>query len=152
MGTPKTSTTRPPRRYVTAAAVLVLREKHDNRYFHIPSDEVLFEIALQIVKERKAPDMGYYYPPTKPDPCDLTEEGIKALPESLKKDATRKWNEHVRETRAYNADLAEWESLLKALKEKDGRVAWNFIQSRGSAEYEGYELRQYENARHANVG
>jgi len=37
---------------VTEPMLLIFEEKHDNRYYHIPDDTTLFQVALHVLTER----------------------------------------------------------------------------------------------------
>jgi len=57
------------RTIVSQPCVLVFKEKHGDRYFHVPNDETLFAAALHVLKERHAD--GYWY--HKPESTDKPE-------------------------------------------------------------------------------
>lgn len=90
---------KPSRKIIDKPHVLVLKEKHAFRYFHIPDDATLFAVALKIVEERADPEAGCYYKPEPPDPCDLTRDVIEKLPVSLRADAKRRLQEHEEDKR-----------------------------------------------------
>jgi hypothetical protein len=136
---------RTPRKFIDAPCVLVLKEKHGNRHFHIPDDATLFTVALGVVKQRASPDYGYYFAPDKPAPCDLTPDTVETLPASLRAEATRKLKDHERDVAYYERASEQWEWIQKAITESNGRVAWDVIQARSDYEYEEYRLERYEN-------
>jgi len=124
--------------------VLVFNEKHGERYFHVPNDETLFAVALHVLTERNAEGYWYYKPEPKekPEAPDVTEEQIATLPKSLQPAAAQKLREYKRALRDYQDSVEDYESIEKALRDKDGRVAWECIRDRG--DHEGYSLERYE--------
>ena len=66
------------------------------------------------------------------------------LPKSLQPAATQKLREYKRALRDYQESVEDYEAIEKALRDKDGRTAWECIRDRGDHEYEGYNLERYE--------
>lgn len=128
-----------PRQIVTQRSVLVFKEKHGSVYYVVDNDDELFAVALAVVSGRLA--MGYYYYDPGPAPTiDLTKEKIAFLPESLQDDARRRLKEHKQRLDFWRNESAIWDVLNKAVKEGDGRRAWEALQDRRDWEYEGYSL------------
>lgn len=128
-----------PRQTVTQRSVLVLKEKHGNIYYVVDNDEELFAVALAVISGRLA--LGYYYYDPGPEPTiDLTKEKITYLPESLQADGRRKLREHQEKLKWWRHESETWEILNQAVKERDGRRAWEALRDRGDWEYEGYSL------------
>lgn len=123
-------------------ALMVLEEKHGDTHFLIRSEAEVYAHALAILKARyKA--KNYYFEP-KPKPIDLTEENIKALPESLRQDAQKKLQIHNDAVWRYEADKQISEELQKALKDEDGKLAWETLLLFVDSEYENIRLEPFD--------
>lgn len=124
--------------------ILILKEKHGNWYFYVPTDEVLYEISQKIVKARH--EAGYWYgdievgeepkEPVKPDNFDNQPDYIKKAYESA-------YKEYRKERSNYLSSLDEKTALEDALK--GGKAAWRFLLGRSKYEYEGVELEHTSN-------
>lgn len=128
---------------VREPSILILKEKHRNRYFHIPNDKALEQVSLQVLKERM--DQGYWYSePSKPDPIGFMQKDVDGLPEALKEEAKRKLSEHRQKLRSYEHDRELWDDINGALTSQDGRIAWKCLKAREMFEYEAVSLEPLE--------
>jgi len=136
--------TREQRPIIREPHVLVFKEKHGDRYFHVPDDAALFAAALSVLTERKKEGYWYYKPEKKPEPPDVTEEQVATLPKSVQVNATVKIRAYKDALRRYEEEVEDFEEIERAVREKDGRAAWQILSDHGDGEYEGYDLERYE--------
>jgi len=129
---------------ITKPQLLVFKEKHGERYFHVPDDAALFKAALKVLSERFEEGCWYYKPEDKPEPPDVTEAQIETLPKSLQAAAMQKRREYNNKLRDYQFELEIFELIEKAIEKKDGRAAWRILKDRAEGEYEGCDLERYE--------
>ena len=162
--------TAPTNYFVHGPSVLVLREKHGNRYFDAGSDSELNRAALAILRERDTD--GYWYLEPKRDEYvredddkTVTEfEAIAAdvlaqLPESTRAQMQTAYDKAVqhrtRGERAYKQERDWWELMKSLLAQspeealvrtnRAGRpLCFLALQYRGNGEYEGYEIEPLE--------
>ena len=120
--------------------ILKFEEKHGDRYFVIRKPEELYKIALATIIERKK--IGWYYKPEKPNfEIALNDEQINALPnDTLKEAAIKQRRVLQREVDSYNEYAADYNLMIKAIKEKNGRLACAFMYTRQNCEYEKFEV------------
>lgn len=120
--------------------ILVLKEKHDTSYYDVATDEKLHKVALQIVKERLGDWIMKPDPPGKADEYNLTSEQVAALPEGLRKTYLSNLNHNKRMWREYEKQKAQYEAAVKAVEEKDGKLAFEVMKARQDYEYEEFSL------------
>lgn len=136
----------PIRPIVAQPSVLIFKEKHGKRYFHVPDDKALFAAALHVLAERK--EDGYWYPSPPfgdtPEEPDVKPEDIEKLPKSLQATAKKKLDAYRAAMVEIQDDVLEHAAIEKALADKDGRAAWECLRNRRDAEYEGFDLERYE--------
>ncbi len=124
---------------ISAPSILVFEEKNGKRYFYVANDKALFAAALKVLRDRNRD--GYWWSkPGKPTAPDITEEQIPNLPKSLHDTAKEALAEYKEELRDYERDVA----IQKAIREKDGKMAWRLLYARRHAEYETVELEPCE--------
>lgn len=133
--------------FIKEPMLLVFKEKHGDRYYHVVDDKMLLAVALKILTERF--EEGYWYgePSDLPDPPkapDFTKEQVEAMPESLRPAAYKKLHDYAVAMRQYNEEVDDYRRIEKAVREKDGREAWQALNDRSDAEYEGFNLERYE--------
>ncbi len=130
---------------VEEPSVLVLQEKHGDRYFYVASDKALFTTALAIVKERNSHGQWYPQPPGQaPAVPDVRAEDIPKLPKSLQEAAKKKLREYTNEKRLYDEEIADYQEIQKAIATDDGKLAWEILHKRRDYEYEGILLEIFE--------
>ena len=125
--------------------LLILKEKHCNRYFHVTNERTLFRIAIEVLRERY--EEGWYQDdPRTPDGPGFVEAAMETLPQSLRAAARQQLD-------GYKHDYKEWETARnfalrtkRALKDKNGRLAWTLLNERSGHEYEQATLQVYETA------
>jgi hypothetical protein len=132
--------------FVAEPMLLIFKEKHGDRYFHVPNDKTLFRVALYVLTERYK--QGYWYPKPsdqdKPTPPDINEAGIAKLPQSLQGTAKKNLQEYKRALAEYTDLVSEYEGIKKTVDTENGRAAWILLRNRRDAEYEGFDLETYE--------
>ena len=104
--------------------VMVLREKHGDRYFVVDNDEELHQTALAVVRQRLKE--GWYYEPDEPKKSDLdyTKEDVAKLPVSLQKEASRKLECEDILMEYYRDEKKRWDLVNQACSQADGKTAW----------------------------
>lgn len=108
-------------------ALLVLSEKHQTVYFHIPDPEALKAVSLKVVEARMK--AGWYRkPPEMPPRPDVGDP--KALPRDLILPAETRLATWDRECFRVKAERDKWEEINRALAERDGVQAWMVLSDR----------------------
>jgi len=128
---------------ISEPSVLVFEEKNGKRHFYIENDEALFATALKVLRERNK-DGYWWYKPKAPEALDITEEQIPNLPKSLQDKATEALKEYKEALRAFERDDREYQAIQKAIREKNGQMAWQLLYARRKAEYEAVEIETCE--------
>lgn len=124
---------------------MVLHEKHGELHFHIPDEATLFRVALDIVAKRlKA---GHWYIDPKdyvPKDPGMTKEQAEALPEGpIKRAALQEVVSYQRRLSEYHGFKESWDDIQKAVKEKDGKLAWRVLRDYSDGEYQRVSLEGY---------
>jgi len=123
--------------------LIVLKEKHGTSFLNASTESKLHRAALSVVEARLHPQWGHYYEEDPPEPINITQEDIDKLPDGRGKDALIKQLENYREeVAAYERDNRTYLNAKKAIKTKDGKLAWQILQSRDDWEYEGVYLAE----------
>jgi hypothetical protein len=138
---------RPRKRYqfVRCPSVLVLREKHETRYFHVPDEAALFDAALIILEGRMKEGRHYSDPGPEPKAPEMTLEQIKNLPDGpIKSFALKSLKTYQGELKWWRHLRSQWGEIQGALKSKDGEKAWAVLYERSTHEYEGVEVCRLE--------
>lgn len=109
--------------------LLVLHEKHYDRYFAVPTDKELHKMCIKILKERLA--AGWYNPGPKPEEFEMSPEAIKTLPAGrFKTEVSRLQEENRVKIRNWNSSQEFKEKVIKAIKEpfpKNGQNSFTDI-------------------------
>lgn len=136
---------RPPCPDLTEPSVLVLKEKHDDLYFHVPDEATLHKVALDILTKRlKSGDWYYDLRQDVPKSPELTKEQIEALPDGRIKEIARKEVDNYQSRlRSYQHEVEDYVNLQRAVKDKDGKAAWRALLRRHCGEYEQVRLEKY---------
>jgi hypothetical protein len=130
------------------STLVVFREKHGERFFHVKSEEEFGKACLKVLRERFTG--GWYgsreeVEREKPKPPEIAdEEAIAKLPGQLREFAAGKM-------KSYKKSLFEWErnSMMlgmaaAAAKDGDQKMAAKVIEWRRDYEYEGYDFLKLE--------
>lgn len=123
--------------------VVAFREKHgDGRYACLDRGE-LEAVCLEKLWERY--HMGYYGNADDegdpPAPPPIPKADIPAMPEGLTRSAAaQEWRQHEASLSRRRAEAEELEAVTAALRGRDGTLAFAVLQSRGDAEYEGFDV------------
>lgn len=124
--------------------ILLLKEKHGDRAFDATTVEALHKSALAIVKERLN-EQWYYEPENDSTPPEMTEAAIAALPNGpIKQAGLLAWVRYKTELQEYKIAQGDWQLVQDAIKNNDGKAAWDIIRSRQDHEYENYRLIRIE--------
>ncbi len=126
--------------YVEGRSVLVLREKHGERYYVVDNDQELFKVALNIVRGRLKEGHWYHPPGDPPVPPDYAEEDILKMPKSLQAEARKKVQDYKSRSRSWDDANEDWLQVNEVCSSGDGRKAMQLLESRGDWEYEGFSL------------
>lgn len=140
---------RKPRVYMRESPMLlILHEKHDTSYYHIPDELSLFVVALKVLTDRF--NSGYWY--YKPDLSKCYyDKGVHTQADvdkienaAVKEEASKFLKAYLRERRDKEEDLDQYERMEKAIQDKNGRAAWEILyDERSDGEYERVELASY---------
>lgn len=126
--------------------ILIVKEKHGDRYFVINSRADLHRAALKIVKERY--DHGYWYhaPKRKEDIAKpaYSKKEIEQLKGAAKEAALAELRRYERELKYHKIAEEQYALALAAVKENDGEAAYELLDWRRDCEYEGFELERPE--------
>jgi hypothetical protein len=128
---------RPQRPIVGGPSVLVLREKHADRYFIVNNDEELFAAAVLVLRGRLKANCYYTDPGPPPAGPDFGPADVDKLPTSLREAAMSQFRRHEERLRSHAHDKQEWDDINLVCATADGRAAWRILQGRGDHEYEG---------------
>jgi hypothetical protein len=139
---------RKPRPAIEEPSLLVLHEKHGDLYFHVPNEAALFKVALDIVEKRLRAGHWYLDPKDyEPKAPSVSKEQADALPDGpVKKAALQELSGHVRAVKEYRWIKEGWELIHKAVKEKDGRLAWKVLRDHSDGEYQRVTVERYEDS------
>jgi len=129
--------------------VLVVHEKHEDKYFYIQNVADLHAAALAIVDERL--DAGFYELGPGPKALDYAHADLTAMPVSLREKAARALKDHERESVLYLDEVGDYAIIVKTVANKDGAVAWRILNNRKDYEYEGFNLNDFERSFDGNV-
>lgn len=120
--------------------ILIFREKYGNEHYIVRAPEDFEKVCISKVKERN--DERWYShldSQKEPQKPSFTKDNISTLPVELQPEATKTWNNYVRDMKTWK----EFQSLVQ-LRDKalsgNGPSASEFIQLMNSGEYEGYEI------------
>jgi hypothetical protein len=132
---------------ITKPCLLVVHEKHGDRYFHIKDDVTLHRAALKLLSEREAD--GYYKPSVGPAALGYTEGDLSNMPESLRDPAARMLKAHKQACVTYMAEVKDYGAITRIIAERDGAAAWTVLRNRVlrnrvRPEYESLFFEQYE--------
>lgn len=162
-----------PNYFVTEPMVLVLREKHDNRYFLVRDDADLNRAALHILRQRY--EEGYYEDPVRSDYVNEDAEqmvrewdaaqadgsaqrwpqAIQSAAQRVYEDAKRQMQEADRADLSYRIE-AQWHRQLErilALPSEEALARVNtagrplcylMLLNHSRGEYEGLDLEPFE--------
>ncbi len=128
-------TSKAPRPIVIKSTLVIIKNKHDNEYLVVNNDEELFNLAL-ILLEARLRSNEYYFKPEEPEKLDYDESQIASLPVKLQRDAEKVLANYKRNLKFFEEELYTWELIQQAIKNKDGRLAWRILDSRGDYQYE----------------
>lgn len=129
------------KRYVGEGSILVLHEKHGDRYYSVPTLDALYAAALATVIERN--EQGWFYEPDQVEPFEMKDTDIDALPESDTKEYLKKaFLQRKEDMRLYKEDLQDWNTIQQAIKDQDGRTAWQVMRLHKSYEYEDWNVER----------
>lgn len=119
--------------------VLLVKTKHSDDYYAIPTLNDLYKAALSILSDRF--EAGYFYKSEIPtNTLDYTYEDIEKMPESFRKEAKSKLDEVCNMIERCIKECEEVNMIEKALREKNGLLAWSIIKNRNGYEYEEIEI------------
>lgn len=123
---------------VIPTKILVDNNKYGQDYYSIPTIKDLYKVALRLLEIRF--DNNCFYKYDIPNELDYTYEDVEKMPESFRKDAKSKLdnhNKHIKECKEVNN---EYETVKKAIDEKNGNLAWTIIKNREGYEYEKIDI------------
>jgi hypothetical protein len=124
--------------------LLILKEKHGDKYYHVPTPETLATVSLATLKQRK--EEGWYpvnqSQPTKPE---LAKEQIDALPEgSIKQAAIQQHKDYLLAVQYHSEEQETAAAIEKAITTSNGKLACRILMERAGCEYEGFRLEEFD--------
>lgn len=119
--------------------ILVHYDKHGTWYYDVSTLEDLYKVSLHMLKELW--ESGWLQKWDEPEPLDFTEEDIKTMPESFRKEAEEKLKNYKSELEGVLENNREYEKVQKILETGNGGGAYRIISSRSS---NGHEYEQIE--------
>lgn len=130
--------------------LLSFNEKHGSYHYLIRSIPELYEISLQILTERY--EDGWYNVGVIPTLDELFQkavgvgvEAFDALPQGIK-DNLKSKAEMARKDYAYYTEAAQFlEAAEQAIKDKNGKVAFQLLRDHADSEYEGFNFEYFSN-------
>jgi hypothetical protein len=127
-------------------SLLVVKEKHGDRYFAVPTLEALYRVALSLIQERFESD--YFYEPEEFEPSeDFPKEELTKIKKSpYGEEFLKNYQTNAQRKEDHDAEAKDYVQIETAIKDKDGRLAWYIVINRKFCEYEGYELICTEDA------
>lgn len=123
--------------------VVVLKEKHETRYFVIRSVEDMKKLCLKVVTQRHKEGYWYYAPEEPPKKPDYTAEEAATLKGSAQEAALDEIKNYKRELASYEEDKHLYALVLKAA-EGDKEAALQVMFARREAEYEEFAIEKAE--------
>ena len=121
--------------------ILVLKEKHSTVFLNASTVPKLHKAALSVVKSRLHPDWGFYYEDDPPEFLNLTQSDIDKLPDGHGKEALkRQLEQYDKDLSDYDRNKQDYEDAKRAVKTKDGKLAWELLASRSNSRYEYEEV------------
>lgn len=118
--------------------LLILRTKHGDDIYSVPTDDVLYKFMVKIVQMRHKEGWYNNYLPT-PEKPDFDEEDIDTLPASMQFSAHEKLAEFRQKAKIYASQFEERTLLGDALA-GNGEAAYEFMEYRNDYEYEDFRL------------
>lgn len=126
--------------------IVVLKEKHGDRYLAAPTLDDFYSQCLSIVKSRHEEECWYDYDSDIPESPALTKEQVKALKDGcIKQAAEEEWERYEQAIKQAESNKEE-RTMLKLALAGDGLMAALFLKGRSDGEYEGFELEDMEMA------
>lgn len=138
--------------------IIVLRGKHEDMYFAADTKEDIHKFALYVVENIGIGNYGYYYNP----PEDITkewaykhygydkvksEEEIDALPTDEERVKARNLRKAFKQWEAERKADREFYALAeKAVREKNGDLAFQIVTERQDHEYEEWSYERLVDA------
>ena len=123
--------------------LMIFTDKHSTSHYLCADQDALGRACLMVLKERLDPSYGYIQHPGPESEIyglkeELPKEAAEALPEPYRKQALNVIKENAK-SRAEWAEAVElFENAEKAVKTKDGNLAFLILEARRDHEYEGY--------------
>lgn len=128
------------KQFVGKGSILILHEKHGDKFYSIPTLEALYAAALATLSERL--EEGWFYEPEQPEiKNEFTPEEIEKIKKSSYGETfVKQYDEHHAGLKQYKEDLEDWNTINQAIKTEDGRTAWQVMRWHKSYEYEDWNV------------
>jgi len=132
--------------------VLVHHGKYGETHYYVPTEAHLHASALQLLSALKE---GGWYEHLKFDPKEsriygakhpgMEPDEIAKLPEGpIRAAAVKAWKEYTKEQEDDQERDKEYRVIERALKNRDGELAWRILQERTGGEYERVSIERME--------
>lgn len=127
---------------------VLLEDKHQNQEAILASEKGFADFCLRVLKDRMK--SGAYYsnpnlPENQPEKPSLTPEQAAALPEGkVKKMAMLEIDNYIQGIKNWEHQKSFWDDANKAIKNKDGWLAYECLMGRAQYQYEGIRISNPE--------
>jgi hypothetical protein len=121
--------------------LLILKDKHESDHYLINDIDALLRAALIVINQRI--EQRYFYEP-KPEKLleEVPDDVIDKLPEAMKKKALSDKSSNKYADKRYQRELEQWQTIQRVITEKDGLAAFQVMDDRKDHEYEGWSLER----------
>lgn len=119
--------------------ILRCDDKHVEMFYVVKSKQDLYDAALEILEGRIDYYIVEYDKPTLSEENNMTDEQIAALPVGLQDEAMKLRKRYREEWKWYEEQNKDYTDAKQALKERDGKLAWDVIKRRSDEGHE-YEM------------
>ena len=121
-------------------SIVIFHEKHGDRHFIVNTMQELEKVALKIVLERN--EEGWYsFDYDQPvEPKVSVEEAKKLGMAGVVAAVEREWSDYKYNKKQYEDGIRLKAALDKIVKNKDGEIALQFLNSMKDGEYERFEV------------
>lgn len=126
---------------VTFNKILVAREKYGDRFFYVPTLDILYRAAIMLFRERVNGKFYYFENDCDLIKPDVSEEDIQNFQNKKSKEhLLRAWDEYRFALIEKDKNNKGKEFYQKAIKDEKGDVAWAFLRNRRHFEYENVDI------------
>lgn len=129
-------------------SVVVFKDRHSERMFHVPTPEALYKMALFILRERL--DDGWYGGEEdyekRPVVYEMSDIHVELIPKEFSECVLRQQAIFEQKAKHFDEDKIQFAAIEACLKVKNGKDAWEILlrRSHRSNEYESIYVVEME--------